>query len=105
MSEESVNESPTILVVEDNEGLRTLLIRNLKKEGFNVAGVERGKDVLSLVEKEPDCLLLVDYLLPDMTGKELVRELKEKGILPPFIVMTGHGDEKIAVERHSPKIQ
>jgi PAS domain S-box-containing protein len=89
---------PTLLIVEDDEGLNRLTHKNLKREGFYTEGVFNGRDAIARVIDNPDVLLLLDYLLPDMTGKELIETLIEKQCSVPFIIITGQGDEKIAVE-------
>lgn len=87
-----------ILVVEDDIGLQRLVEKKLVREGFKVVPAFNGKEAVNLVEKEGDVLLLLDYRLGDMTGREVIDNLSEKGFTSPFIIMTGHGDERIAVE-------
>lgn len=99
--EEKVNEIErlyTILVVEDDKGLKRLIQKRLGRDGFKVKLTATGKDAIACVEKEDDILLLLDYRLGDMTGKEVLDSLSARGLAVPFIIMTGHGDERIAVE-------
>ena len=63
-----------------------------------MTGVQSGAAVLAAVEAARDCLLLLDYQMPDTDGRTLIAELRRCGLDVPFIVMTGHGDERIAVE-------
>ena len=96
---ESHPENPyTILVVEDDEGLNHLIQKALQRRGFHTQGVLRGSEAIAKVTQNPTTLLLLDYLLPDMTAQELIENLIRRGCPVPFIVMTGQGDEKIAVE-------
>ncbi|MDH4028561.1 MAG: response regulator, partial [Nitrospirota bacterium] len=88
----------SILVVEDDKGLNRLLQNVLKQDGFITDGVLTGAEALSRASDNPDTVLLLDYMLPDITGKEIVTILDEKKIKAPFIIMTGQGDEKTAVE-------
>jgi len=87
-----------ILVVEDNAGLRRLIQKKLESAGFSTAGFSKGADTINFVKKNPDTLLLLDYKLPDMTADKVIERLVEQNYEVPFIIMTGHGDEKIAVE-------
>ena len=88
-----------ILIIEDDEGVNRLLNKKLKKAGFETKSVYTGTEALSIIETDSNQILLLDYKLPDMTGKELVEELAENvHKLPPFYIMTGFGDEQIAVE-------
>lgn len=90
--------SAIILHIEDNEGLNLLIQKNLRRAGFRTEGVLNGDDALKKIIENPDRILLLDYLLPDMSGKDLLRKLRRLGITVPFIVLTGQGNESIAVE-------
>jgi diguanylate cyclase (GGDEF)-like protein len=87
-----------VLVVEDNPDLSRLMQKRLLREGFNVYNATNGSDAISWLTSHNDTLLLLDYLLPDMTAKEIINALERKQCSVPFIIITGHGDEKIAVE-------
>lgn len=88
----------SILVVEDDEGLNRLIRKKLEKAGSRTNGVLKGADAIALAIENPNILMLLDYILPDMTGKEVIETLKEREYSIPFIITTGHGDEKIAVD-------
>lgn len=90
--------STDILVVEDDKGLNRLIQNVLQREGFVTKGATTGSEAVSRASDNPNSILLMDYMLPDITGKEIVKILDQKKLLRPFIVMTGHGDEKTAVE-------
>jgi two-component system, cell cycle sensor histidine kinase and response regulator CckA len=94
-----MNENPpTVLIVEDDVGLNHLIRRTIEREGFKTHQAFTGAEALAAAVARPDTLILMDYLLPDMTGKQLVKAFQEKKIELPLIVMSGHGDERIAVE-------
>ena len=95
---DSVNSKYSVLVVEDDEGLNKLVCRRLEKEGFNIKSALKASDALDIIYENPQVLLLLDYRLPDMSGKTLVETLREKQYDVPFIVMTGFGDQKLAVD-------
>ncbi len=90
---------PIVLVAEDDPGLCRLILRALRREGFDARGVDTGAEAIgrALGLEEP-ALLLLDFQLPDMNALRLVRELREAGREHPFVIMTGHGDERVAVE-------
>jgi len=88
----------TILVVEDDEALLRLIQKNLRRAGFHTEGASSGNEAISQIIHNPPELLLLDYRLPDMTCKQVVETLSEQQRSIPFIVITGHGDEKLAVE-------
>ncbi|WP_129628367.1 response regulator [Candidatus Oscillochloris fontis] len=97
-STSAAREQLNLLVVDDDQGLNRLIQRHLRRHGLHVEGVLSGAEAIQLVATLPDTLLLLDYRLPDMTAKEIVLTLQQQQRMPPFIVMTGNGDERIAVE-------
>ena len=88
----------TILVVEDDTGLNKLIQKTLQHAGFTTEGVFNGNDAIDMAMKSKELIMLLDYKLPDTTGKEVIEHLRENDRNVPFIIVTGHGDEKIAVE-------
>ena len=98
LAEDTIDESLSILVVEDDDGLRRLIQKRLERKKFKVEAIETGESALARLMSNPDVLLLLDYKLPDMTGRELIENLVENGYSVPFVIITGHGDERIAVE-------
>ncbi|MDM8535300.1 response regulator [Desulfobacterales bacterium HSG17] len=87
-----------VLVVEDDEGLNKLAQKALRRSGFDVQGVSSGTEAIDLITSDTHQVLLLDQQLSDMTGIELIHFLIEHDRQVPFVVMTGQGDEKIAVE-------
>jgi PAS domain S-box-containing protein len=89
----------TILIVEDDAGLSELIKENTDELGYQTDCVQSGKEAIYWLEKQQPYLMILDYSLLDMNGKELISELEIKGqSVPSFIVSTGQGDERIAVE-------
>ncbi|HEY9625861.1 MAG TPA: hybrid sensor histidine kinase/response regulator [Coleofasciculaceae cyanobacterium] len=89
-----------ILIVDDDEVDRMALRRLLKMAGVQIEAVEAcdcGVAIAALKEQPFDCAF-VDYRLPDMDGLELVQLLRRDNIKIPLIILTGQGDEQIAVE-------
>ena len=87
-----------VLVVEDDEGLNNLAQEALRKAGYDTAGVLNAAEAIERVMANPEVVLLLDIKLPDMTGGEVISALIERNCPVPFIAMTGHGDERTAVE-------
>ena len=88
----------TILVVEDDEGLLKLIVKSLKKSGFNPIGVSTGVQAIEYVVSNREIIMLLDQQLPDMTGRDIINSLNIRNLSVPFIMMTGQGDERLAVE-------
>lgn len=87
-----------VLVVEDNNSLREIIVRRLISSGYSVIAVSTGKDAIKQLQANPDAVLLLDMFLPDMTGRDVLNHLKKLSIEVPFVVMTGKGNENLAVE-------
>ena len=86
---------PYILVVEDEDSLATLLTYNLEKEGYRVAHCADGEEALIIVdEKQPD-LVILDWMLPTVSGIEVCRRLRQKSDTRnlPIIMLTARGEE------------
>ena len=69
-------DQPKILVVEDEPSQREVLAYNLKAEGFLVISADDGEDALLLVEEEEPDLILLDWMMPNLSGIEVCRRLK-----------------------------
>ena len=95
---DGVDTTYTILVVEDNEALCRLIQKNLQRLGYHTEGVFSGSEAIERAVEIPDALLLLDYQLLDMTGKDVINILSQRQCRVPFIIVTGHGDERMAVE-------
>lgn len=87
-----------ILVVDDDDALRNLILRRIRSLGYEAAGCACGKEALKAVMARSPRLMLLDQRLPDMEGADIVRTLDTGGVRIPFIIMTGQGDERLAVE-------
>jgi len=89
---------PAILVVDDDQGLLILMAAALRAEGYEVATADSGAAALArLAERVPD-LMLLDLKLKDVGGPALLKRLRREELLVPFVIVTGQGDEKVAVE-------
>ena len=90
--------SETVLIVDDDKGLVRLIEKALQGEGFATATALSGTAAKEWLHKNRAGLMLMDLKLQDIQGKELIGQLTEAKHCPPFIVITGQGDERVAVE-------
>lgn len=89
----------TILIVEDDLGIAELLAEKVSECCFTPILMQSASEALEWLKSNTPFLMLLDYSLPDINGKEFIAELNNSHIqTPPFIVTTGQGDERIAVE-------
>jgi len=87
--------NPYVLVVEDEPALLTLLRYNLEHEGFEVGEAVDGEDALLMIEERIPDLVLLDWMLPTLSGMEVCRQIRrntEAGNLP-VIMLTARGEE------------
>jgi two-component system phosphate regulon response regulator PhoB len=87
--------TPYILVVEDEDALATLLQYNLEKEGYRIELCADGEEALIRIdEKQPD-LLVLDWMLPGVSGIEVCRRLRQRAETRnlPIIMLTARGEE------------
>ncbi len=85
-----------ILVVEDEEPLALLLQYNLEAEGFRVALASRGDEVEVAVSEDPPDLIILDWMLPGLSGIELCRRLRtsKSARSIPILILTARGEEQ-----------
>ncbi len=87
-----------ILYMEDDFGLARLLQKNLRRKGYEVDLAEDGESGLLQLEHQAYDLVLIDYNMPGLSGLDVLCRLAQKGTFPPTIMVTGNGNEKVAVE-------
>lgn len=87
-----------VIVVEDDPGLNKLIRKKLKSTGYSVSGATSGWEAIEQVEKGQNCILVLDFALSDMNGKELIEKLAEKQWNIPFIMMTANIDIQVALD-------
>jgi two-component system phosphate regulon response regulator PhoB len=86
----------SILIVEDEEPIQILLTYNLQAEGFRVRATANGEDVAHLVNEERPDLIVLDWMLPGISGIEVCRLLRSRPETRdiPVIMLTARGEEK-----------
>lgn len=87
---------PTVMVVEDEQALALLLKYNLEKEGYGVVIESRGSKVLGAVEKNCPSVILLDWMLPELSGVEICKLIRSKPDIKniPIIMLTAKGQEE-----------
>jgi two-component system, LuxR family, response regulator FixJ len=98
MASESAAAQPVVHIIDDDEGLRESLAFLLRSAALEVRSFESAKAFLEVLPDAALSCVITDVRMPDMSGIELLRRLKELKIGVPVIVITGHGDIALAVE-------
>lgn len=93
-----MSDKMTVHVIDDDEAMRDSLAFLLDVQGLPVKVYDCAAAFLKALPTPCEGCIVTDIRMPDMTGLELVRKLKEDGVTCPIVVMTGHGDIQLAVE-------
>jgi signal transduction histidine kinase len=89
---------PLIFIVDDDRGMLRLIEKTLQREGFATATAASAREAFEWLRTNRPALMLLDLKLQDMEGKEVINHLATLGMSIPFVVITGQGDERVAVE-------
>ncbi|MCW3489502.1 response regulator transcription factor [Dethiobacter alkaliphilus] len=82
-----------ILVIDDEVEIVNFIAKYLIREGYTVFRGYSADDAIRLIAKENPGLIILDIMLPDMDGTELCRNLREKEILTPILLVSAKGDD------------
>ena len=90
-----MSRDPMVLVVEDEPSQREVLSYNLKAEGYQLLTAEAGDEALTLAREEEPDLILLDWMLPEVSGIEVCRQLKAKPSTAriPVIMLSARSEE------------
>src|SRR5215469_14655941 len=88
---------PTILVVDDEPGVRSSLSGVLRDEGYSVEAVSSGEACLDRVTRSPVDLIVLDVWLPGMDGLATLARLRERQVDAQVVLISGHGNIESAV--------
>src|SRR5512145_3216836 len=84
---------PRILVVDDEREIVRGLEDNLRFEGYQTVSAANGEDAIALALSVAPDLILLDITMPRMSGWDVCRALREKGVDAPIVMLTARGDE------------
>lgn len=90
-------ESGCVLFVDDDEGMRKFLGRLVESVGLGFISYGRPSEFLEKYDFTGPCCVVVDVIMPEMTGIQLLSAARERKIDLPFIVLTGYADVEVAV--------
>jgi two-component system nitrogen regulation response regulator NtrX len=87
----------SILIVDDEEGIRTSLTSILAEEGYAVEAVASGEDCLARLARGPVDVVLLDVWLPELDGLQTLERMRQQGHLPMVVMISGHASIESAV--------
>ena len=92
------DETRLVHLVDDDEAVRRSVGFMLKTSGFQVRAYDGGIELLKAAASLESGCILLDIRMPGMDGLEVYAALRDKGVILPVIIMTGHGDVSLAVQ-------
>ena len=87
-----------VLIIDDTKNIRVLLQKTLELEGYAVTTASNGKAGLELLQSESFHLVFLDVKLPEMSGTEVLRQMRAQNINTPVIIITAYPTVKNAVD-------
>lgn len=93
----------SILIVEDNPNMSSLLEEMLEVFDYKSVRAESGKDALEKLEQTKFSMVITDMKMPNMTGLELLKNIKEKNPDIPVVLISGYSFKRIDHDPHAPK--
>ncbi|MFN8564949.1 MAG: response regulator [Anaerolineae bacterium] len=94
----TVEKTPRVLYIEDDRGLALLLKKRLERQGFTVDLATNGEEGLRLFDPRNHDVIAVDQNMPGLDGLDVIKTLTSYDPIPPIVMITGNGDERVAVE-------
>ncbi|MEE9493474.1 MAG: response regulator [Gammaproteobacteria bacterium] len=90
----------SLLIVEDDQGIQEMLQSFLVNKGYEVATVENGRSALNFLADNNPNLVLLDWMLPDLSGPELLRKMRKNSVQRsiPVIMLTARAEEENKIE-------
>ena len=88
----------SILIADDDESIRFVLTKALKKEGYRIFCARNGRETVDLLRSKPIDVILLDIFMPDANGLDLIETIQEINSTVSIIIVTAHGTTQIAIE-------
>lgn len=101
LSDQSRVLEESVLVVDDDARVRDTLKDIISEHGYKVVAVERGEDAMEQIEKRHFDLVFLDLVLPGLSGVEVMRAIKTRDKKTVVVIVTGYGDDPIALQAMS----
>jgi DNA-binding response OmpR family regulator len=98
MEPESAQPAGTVLVVEDDARIAAFIVKGLRAGGFAVERVATGKEAISRIALGDIAVQVLDLGLPDIDGLLVMRELAERGVAVPVVIVTARTDPRDRAE-------
>ena len=93
-------DAPTVLVVDDDEFQRKLIARILEAAGYRLELAANGGEAMAVLEQRLPDLILMDFLMPELNGVEVIRRIRSHPAYAaiPVIMITGNGEREVVLD-------
>src|ERR1039458_6710740 len=95
----------SILIVDDEQGIREALSSILKEEGYESTAVSSGEECLALLDRRSIDLVLLDVWLDGIDGLETLERMRKNGMDPMVVMISGHASIETRSEEHTSELQ
>jgi CheY-like chemotaxis protein len=82
---------PSVLVVDDNDEVRAVVVRHLLRAGYRVVQASSARAAIAILEGQVPDLVITDIFMPDGDGLEIINEIRGRGLCVPILVISGGG--------------
>jgi DNA-binding response OmpR family regulator len=87
-----------VLIVDDEKHIRTLYSDELKEDGYDVAAIADGKDIMAVIETEKPDVILLDIKMVDSNGLDVLQKIRNKYYNLPVILCSAYGSFKVDIK-------
>ena len=97
---------PTVLVVDDDPDIRESIEELLRSDGLEAIVAAHGEEALRILEQRPIQVILLDLMMPVMDGRQMVEEMRRRGIEVPVVLLSAGRDlRRVAQELSLPAVE
>ena len=93
-----MNNELKVLLVDDEEGFVSALAQRLKLRGIDARAVKDAETALCELDEQAFDMIVLDIFMPGMGGMAMLKQINQKGISTPVLLLTGHGSTKEGIE-------
>jgi len=87
-----------VLFADDEADFREIISSRIRSWGYDLITASDGKESLDAVKSQAPDIIILDYMMPDMTGVEVLKEIRKAGLKTPVIMFTAYPDDKMMEE-------
>jgi CheY-like chemotaxis protein len=98
---EAERQTASVLVIDDDPDVRGFIVAALEEQGYRVRSASDGREGLAEMQREPADLVIIDFIMPGLSGAEVAKKMRAKAGSQPILFVSGYS-ETDAVKRMAP---